>query len=171
MNLLAKFQAFTQREKLLLAGVGIAVLITGFVYVSPLFLTEQTTSSQVQTLPSAAKQVIAVELPVKTDLPASSVKNPFLIPPQYQVRKEIPPAASGSNATAGPPAQKPVNAIPVLSGIIASGSTKMAILELGGNSDTVGVGSTLGGYTVASITDSQVVLNGPEGRQVLNIGR
>jgi hypothetical protein len=172
MNLLAAFQAFTQREKLLLAGLGLAVLITGFVYVFPLFFPEKTISTQIQTLPTAAKQVIAAEMPVKTDLPAASVKNPFLVPPQYQVRKETPNAASGSSATAGLPAQKPVNATPpVLSGIMASGSTKMAILELGGSSDTLGIGGTLGGYTVTSITDSQVVLNGPEGRMVLNIGR
>lgn len=172
MSLSAKFQALTQREKVLFSVLGLAILITGCVYVYPLLFAEKTMGSKVAAPPPVpAKQIgpAATEISTKRDLPIADVKNPFQVPAQYQVRKET--TSAPAVHTASGPAIKPVSVVPVLSGIIAGGSVKMAILELGGDSDTVGVGGTFGGYTVASITETQVVLSGPEGRQVLNIGR
>lgn len=171
MNISATFQALSQREKALLGLLGIAVLITACVYIFPLLFPKKTVSSQAVIPPSVpVKQAVLMEMPANHALPAANVKNPFQVPPQYKVRKETTSAAPAGTTPSGP-VPKPVGAIPALSGIIASGSTKMAILELGGNSDTVGVGGTLGGYTVASITDTQVVLSGPDGPLVVNIGR
>jgi type II secretory pathway component PulC len=166
MSLSDTLQSLTQREKVLGGVLGIVMLATGSMYIFSMLSSEKTMRSQVvMPLPAPARQD-PTEIPIMKDLQTANIKNPFQVPPQYQVRKETTPSSPG-----GVPMPKPVSGIPILCGIIASGPIKMAILELGGNSDTLGIGDTLGGYTIVSITDIQVVLNGPEGRQVLNIGR
>lgn len=176
MNLSATLQALTPREKLSLGVLGIVLLIAGGVYVYPLLVYEKTADAPITAPPAAVqpKRANVPEAPVQPYIPVVNMKNPFLVPPQYQVRKEAAaPAASANNppASGQASAQKPVNIGPVLTGIATSGTMKKAILELDGNSDTYGVGDAIGGYTVTWITDTQVVLNGPAGRQVLNIGR
>lgn len=90
-------------------------------------------------------------------------KNPFEVPAQYQEQRN-------STTPARPIASlQPIK--PVLSGILFSGGSKLAIFEYHGNSEMVGPGAALGQYSVVSITDSQVILAGPEGQLVMNIGR
>jgi hypothetical protein len=168
MKLPATFQSCSQREKVLLAVLGIAILVTGYIYIFPLLAVAKTESPPVSMPPPAqAKQAVLAEAPVKSNVPPAKIKNPFQVPAQYRVRQETVPTEN----MPGGQVYNPVTYSPVLNGIVTSGSTKMAIIDFGGNSDTLGVGGTIGQYTVAVITDTQVVLNGPEGRQVLNLGR
>lgn len=166
MKLPAAFQSCSQREKTLLAVLGFTVLVAGLIYVISLLAAAKTQSPPVgMTPPARTEEAILAEIPVKSNVQAATIKNPFLVPVQYRVRKETAPAGN----TPGGQASRPTDYCPVLNGIVSSGSTKMAIIEWGGSSDTVGVGGRIGQYTVAAITDAQVVLNGPEGRQVLNM--
>lgn len=171
MNFSAKLQSLTQREKIFLAVLAIVILITDGMYIFPLAAADNVLDSQAITPSAPVKSATAVAIAAKQDMPETGMKNPFRVPPQYQAHKETAPATLNSNIPAASPASNPVSVIPVVSGIITRGAAKAAIVELDGNSDVWWVDDTISGYTVVAITDTQVVLNGPEGRQVLNIGR
>lgn len=168
MNLSPILPFLKQQKKLLLTVLGSAVLVTGCVYTFPrLFAADTAGSEVVAQPPPALKQAAGMtKMPVKRVVPAANIKNPFQIPAHYQMPKE----AAGSNSPAGS-VPNPAAMIPALSGIITRGMVKVAILDLGGNSEILETGGSFGEYTVTSITATQVVLHGPSGRLVLHIGR
>jgi hypothetical protein len=166
MTLTEKIQALSPREKGLMAALSAAVMVAVASYVYPLLNSPQPVSTQAGPPVPQAKAASPVALPSAKTLTVTEVKDPFQVPPQYQVKKEVKQASDS-----GPANQAPASPVPLLNGIMSSGGTKTAILDLAGNSDTVGIGGSIGAYTVDSITDTQVVLTGPEGRRVLNIGR
>lgn len=169
MNIPASFNALSRREKTLLAVLGTVVTIAVCVAVAPLLTATKMTGLAVEPPPQAVQETATVTV-VRQEPPAGSVKNPFIVPPQYRAPKESPvPVQSGD--TSGTATAKPVSRMPVLSGIVVRGTARMAILELGGESETLGVDGSFKGYKVVSIADTQVELDGPSGHEVLKIGR
>jgi len=169
MNILASFSVLSRREKILCAVLGMVVLMAVCAYVFPLLTAKKTASVPVGA-PAQAVQTAAPSVTVvRQELPAANMKNPFLVPPQYRVPKETPVTAPVGNVSVETDA-KPLQTVPVLSGIVVSGATRMAILEWGGESETLTVGSSFKGFRVVSISDTQAVLDGPAGRKALNIG-
>lgn len=160
-----KFQVLSQREKVLGSILGMAVLIAGLTYVLPFVVSQQPASASVEIPPitpnTASKPVITPAPKLNMD----NLKNPFNIPPVYQVKNK-------STADHAPPGNRLQSSTqPVLHGVISNEKTQMAILEWHGQSETLGVDGSIGEYTVTAIVDNQVMLDGPEGQVVLTLGR
>lgn len=169
MNIAASFHALSRREKTLLGVLGIVVAIAACVSVFPSLTTTKTTGLPVDPSHQAVQASAPVTV-VRQEPPVVNVKNPFLVPSQYRVSKGSPVPVQGGN-TSGTTTAKPAGRVPVLSGIVFSGTARMAILELDGESETLGIGGSFKGYKVVSIAETQVELDGPEGLKVLKIGR
>lgn len=174
MNISASFQALSQREKTLLVILGIVVLMAIGTVAFPLLATKETVRPPVSP-PAQSVQSVAAVRAVQQPTPADNLKNPFFVPPQHRVAKETAvTAVSGATPAGSIPGAataKQVNVQPVLSGIVVRGAARMAIIEIGGESETLEVGGSFKGYRVVSISDNQTVLEGPEGHNILNIRR
>ncbi|HBS60037.1 MAG TPA: hypothetical protein DEA44_12295 [Firmicutes bacterium] len=170
MNMPASFHALSRREKTLLGVLGSVVVIAVCVAVFPRLTTTKRTDLPVDSPPQTVQAPAPVTV-VRRELPAGSVKNPFVVPPRYRAFKESVVPGQGGGNSPGPTTAKPAGRVPVLSGIVVAGTARMAILELDGESETLGVGGSFKGYRVVSIADTQVELDGPAGFKVLEIGR
>lgn len=175
MKLSERLQALTKRERILLVVLGITGVVVVCLYVYPLLMFGKPAISSVSTLPPAVQTSRVINGVPMQAVQIDNVKNPFFVPPSYRVRRNSVPAGDSAVRSAGTmddvgQGAKTENKAPVLNGIITNATVKMAIIEVAGNSDTLRVGSSIGGYTVTEITDTQVTVKGREGSMVLSIG-
>lgn len=122
-------------------------------------LAEAKTDSQLQLLPYQLKTEIAKQnAEVRAALPPPPPPKPA--PPKPEKKSKPTP----EKAPAPAPAPQPS-----LTGIVQVGQQTLAMLSMGGESYTLGVGQAIRGYTVAHIQAEGVILNGgPTGRMVLH---
>lgn len=136
-----------------------------------LIAAEEQKSGEVSSVPNRSSPA-----PPRTVMPRgyqqeAVIKDPFAVPKAYQ--KPAIPAGSAVNTphqnAAVPKSGKAVK--PVLTGIVAGRSKQLAIIEYQSQSRTYQVRDQFGPFVVAAIFEHSVVLEGPEGRLTLTLGR
>jgi Tfp pilus assembly protein PilP len=169
MECAEKWKALSKRERTLLLAMVAVVGTGGIAYIYPkpvqLMQSQLIIPSQPSTVLSLQPQTPVIQVSL------TNVKDPFQVPPQYQIKPEtkVPPVSGGNGETKSMEDAKPASQSKV-SGIIRGKGVIRAIVELDGNSETVGMGDTVGVYKVESITESTVVLLGKD-RITLGVGR
>ena len=113
-------------------------------------------------------EMVAAPKPVKEAKPQAAEKNETANakpakPPAAPVAKDSAPAVDGAG-TAEP--QAPAL---VLKGVASGNGQTLAVIRAGGRSHLVSEGEAVGGYTVASIGDDSVTLDGDGGTLVLQL--
>ncbi len=113
-------------------------------------------------------EMAAAPKPVKEAKPQAAEKNETANakpakPPAAPVAKDSAPAVDGAG-TAEP--QAPAL---VLKGVASGNGQTLAVIRAGGRSHLVSEGEAVGGYTVASIGDDSVTLDGDGGTLVLQL--
>lgn len=109
-----------------------------------------------QSLKSALVLLLMALLP---GTPALAFRDPTRPPPQFM------PAAEGHGATTGPRVEVAPMAVLTLQSVIMAPGRQRAII----NGETVAVGERIEGARLQSLSETQAVLQGPQGTIVLEL--
>jgi hypothetical protein len=119
------------------------------------------------------------EGPVKLP-PREALRDPFAVPQDFAATRQdrlparLAPGKGAEQLTATVTSQgkSQVNGkMPVLTGILADGKTQVAIICYNGVSRSYHIGQKIGQYQLIGINEKTVIVLGPQGEQVLLLGR
>lgn len=169
-----KLCANLQPRQKVLAIVGAAALLLAAV--NFLAADGEPDSHQVSSAAVQARSSPAVSQPVmpRGFRREAVLKDPFAVPAAYQ-RPALPAGDSAGQpvntarqaAAAGPQTTVP----PVLTGVVAGKSKRLAILEYQSESRSYQAGEQVGPFLLAAVLDHSVILTGADGTLTLTLGR
>lgn len=138
-------------------------------YIEGMFVKAWAGQSDTTSVPvSSASQVVMPQKiqPNVANVSTTTGRNPFMVPARLLTPTTTPSTNGGNNN-----ATSYASATPVLRGIVASGTTKLAIIEFNNSSNYYKNGQTIGEYTLNSIGSNSVELGHPQNSLHLTLGR
>ena len=139
------------------------ILVCGILFGMPVV-------SQATRTPPAGPAV-AAQPPRAAAQPDLPTRDPFAVPGEFQAAAAAGAPSADKADISSLRTEGPANLAPVLTGLIACGGSRSAIIKLGPLSRSYQEGDVVGAYRVVAVGASAVPLDGPHGTQPLGMRR
>ena len=166
MDFRAFLAQFTTKQRLA-ALVAIGAIIAGAAY----YVTLPQTAVAPPPGTTAPGSVTVKPVMPKGYQPGVALRDPFALPETQQPVSAAQPTGAIAPASSPQPGNKAQAARPVLTGVVAGGSAKAAIIRYGGESRSYQVNEFIGPYQLLAVYEDSVTLWGPDGKLVLTVGK